>query len=812
MASYRNPKGSNRGSAQSDLHEALKRADRLLEQKRPEEVEQLLRGFLPRHTDNPELHQTLGRAHFQAGNIWSAAAHYHQTQRLRRTAELWAPLGFLFANLGLHALALDAFRQALKNDPDGTVIREFRERAESYEERIRVIGRVLDLTPEKTERGLRFFEEAQIALHDGSYTRCISLNRRAIQILGDFTPCYNNLSLALFFSGSPEEAIRAGWQVLHSDPENVQALANMIRFLAWTGRETEARGFWSTLSGLEPFDHSQRMKFVEAAAMMEDDEAVYGLLTARITSDEVDRGSRLREELYLAVAEANLGYAYAKERLESLREQIPFARTLLKALDSGLPGPGCADRFPYFHATELLPESQLEAFFELLGGRSQMSEARLRRQIERFVTRFPQIVLFAEKVILEEGDPHGGIAILEILGTPEAHDALRRFALGQAGDDEDRMQAIAALQRSGRLGQSEVVRVWLGGEWRETILQAYAITDGEEPGYSPEVNALLVSATEAGRDGREEEAETLYDRVMRLDPRVKEALNNLAVIYARRGEEERARELLQRALEVDPLYIFPRCSLAGYLLAEDKSDEAEEMIAPLLAITSLRALEMAFLCLTRARIHTHRGQHDAARNLLKMALEVLPEYEPAARMLENLDMSEDLQAGIERWTRQRAQRDRAKRRDLQAQIATTDPSLEESLSLYSKDALGAMARNAIQGGGWSMLRKAELRRRIVDELRDPEVLGRILAALEEPEKAALSRVLDSGGRMRWDAFDGAYGNDLEEPAAWHFHQPETIMGRLRSRGLVVEATVEGELFVVVPVELREPLHRALFGH
>ena len=799
-------------SSNPSLQEAIEHAERLIQDGHEQDAADLLKTFVPHHADNPDLHFALGYAYTKAGHLWNAAVHYSQAQKLRRDPDFWFPLGTLFADLGLYALALDAFRKALKFDPEHPWGAEIHRDMEAFEERILVVAYGLDLTSDRAERGLRFFEEGQIALHEGAFTKCISLNRRAIQILGDFPPCYNNLSLALFFGGNPEEAIRSAHHALSLDPQNIQALANMIRFLAWTGRVTEAHTYWRRLRELEPTDHSLRVKMAEAAAMVEDDEEVYRLLTMRLPGEEVDRAFTLREELHLAVAEANLGHKYAAKRLKDLAEHIPLAQDLLEAFEAGHPGPGFAQRFPYFHATELLPDSQLMAFFKLLERRGQMSEGKFHRQVQRFATRFPQLVLFAEKIILEEANPPAGISILEALGTPEAYKALRRIGLGQAADDEARMQALFALQRAGQLAPDETLRVWQDGEWREIRLQTYEITDAWDLPYSEEVNTLIERATEADQQGREEEAERLFKRVLRWEPRAKEACNNLGTIYARRGEKGRARELFQEAIEIDPLYLFPRCNLALYLLADDKPDEAQEMIEPLLEITTLRVQEMAFLSVTRARIHAHRGEYDQARKLLELALEVLPDYELATKTLEDIEVQETWLAETGRLIERGRRRRRDKRAGLQRQLTTAHPTLEEALGLYTKDTLTAIARNVISTGGWSTLRKAQLRDRIVQELRDLQALAWIVEDLDKTEKTALRMILENGGSMPWEAFDKEFGNDLQESQTWIYHQPASVMGRLRARGLLAEATVGGQLLVVIPVELRESLRRLLREH
>jgi hypothetical protein len=63
--------------------------------------------------------------------------------------------------------------------------------------------------------------------------------------------------------------------------------------------------------------------------------------------------------------------------------------------------------------------------------------------------------------------------------------------------------------------------------------------------------------------------------------------------------------------------------------------------------------------------------------------------------------------------------------------------------------------------------------------------------------------------MPWPDFDAAYDNDLDESPYWNWHEPESVMGNLRVRGLLVEATVDGEMIVTIPVGLRQLLRDAL---
>jgi len=94
-------------------------------------------------------------------------------------------------------------------------------------------------------------------------------------------------------------------------------------------------------------------------------------------------------------------------------------------------------------------------------------------------------------------------------------------------------------------------------------------------------------------------------------------------------------------------------------------------------------------------------------------------------------------------------------------------------------------------------------------LCDLDNLERIVGDLNEDERAALRQVLAHDGAMPWQDFDAAYGNDLEESAYWQWHVPETVMGRLRERGLLVETTVDDTLLVAIPSELRRGLREIL---
>jgi tetratricopeptide (TPR) repeat protein len=415
----------------------------------------------------------------------------------------------------------------------------------------------------------------------------------------------------------------------------------------------------------------------------------------------------------------------------------------------------------------------------------------------------------AEKLIWEETQPDAGVDLLAVIDNPAAQAVLRRFATSQVGDDEVRMRALGILAEAGEIAEGSVVRVWNQGQWREVEIRQVEISGEPETQYTPQVSRLLSQALEAHQRDDQDEAERLFLRMVELEPRAREAYNNLGAIYSHRGEHAQAREMYRKAVELDPGYVFPRCNLASYLLDEGDIEGAEAMLEPLSRMSRFHPQEMGFYSYTQARILIQREEYEGASRALELALQVYPGYEPAQNLLERLIRVADAEAGLGSFWEEQYRRDQAKRARLQAQLSSRNPTLAEALPLYTKNALTGMARVTLRFGGWSALRKAELIERIVAAFTDREGLEYVVAGLDDEERDALSLVLSHGGHMPWLEFDAAYGNDLDELPEWNWQAPETTMGRLRLCGLLVETTVDGELLVVVPSELRRPLREML---
>jgi tetratricopeptide (TPR) repeat protein len=459
-----------------------------------------------------------------------------------------------------------------------------------------------------------------------------------------------------------------------------------------------------------------------------------------------------------------------------------------------------SSRFSYTHVSELLP-TELIAQIENLGKDIEPIQ-HWEKTVKQLAERHPQIVLAAKKLIYEEDMAEAGCELLAQIGSPRSFAVLRKFGLGQVGDDQNRTKALMKLLEAGEIKNGTRVDFWRDGTWTEIELRHILVTDEDDRPYNRQVLKTLDQGLEFYRRNQLDRSEKAYLRALELEPRAKEAYNNLATIYANRGEHDQSMVMLRKALEIDPLYIIPRCNLANFLIGDKRLDEAVETLKPLDAIERATPQAMAQLSYVRARIALLQDNLDLAQQMAKTALQFDPQFEAAGDLLDRIETVSRFQSTFSGWgERDRIRREQA-RKKLQQKITHPAPTLAETLSLYSKEILVAVAREWDLPSGWSALKKAPLFDLLYETMLDLESVSGVLARLGAEDRAALNLVLDRGGVIAWEEFSAAYDNDLDASPYWQYHQPETIMGKLRARCLLVETTVAGKCCLAVPVELR----------
>jgi tetratricopeptide (TPR) repeat protein len=175
-------------------------------------------------------------------------------------------------------------------------------------------------------------------------------------------------------------------------------------------------------------------------------------------------------------------------------------------------------------------------------------------------------------------------------------------------------EAIELLERATRLDPS-LDRAWFSlGRALAVLGRGKEADTAFEKSFalSPE-RRLMALAAEHQREGRIEEAERLYRRVLRNNPRNVDALRLLAQIAARTDHADEAETLLERAIELAPDYLLAILDLGRVYKDQDRFAEALERFDRAIALDPgapqahyLRAATLARASFTYDAIDAYR--------------------------------------------------------------------------------------------------------------------------------------------------------------------------------------------------------------
>jgi tetratricopeptide (TPR) repeat protein len=779
------------------------RIEGLLDEDRPEEVLSLIEERLEKSPEHPLLSFYAGCAHAMLGESFAALGFLRTAYRQdrRNDAALYNLLN-IYLKLGFFTHALRALRPLLKGDRADApgdlqelgVLRT--ELQQQQREAALRFGAPLD----RYEEAHYWDEEAQIAQQQGDWAAALRATDQALGLVPDLPPTLNNRSMSFYFTGRLDEAIADAQRVLSLAPKNVHALANLVRYHYLRGEPAPMQAYFARLKALTPddlnFQFNPVAKMMEAYAVAGTDEEIFAFLEPR-AQEEPGRGYYM-----LGAAAANLG-----RRSEARRAWMKvaddgkvwkgLAQRALAELEKGKSGLGRASQFPHLAVQELLSPAQLE---ELIAATEETEDGEPDRQVPlaELAARNPALLTAARWFLWHGEEVAIGIRLLAMLGTEEAWAELRDFALGQAGTDEERLSAVQLIYQAGQVPADQPQRLWLNGRWNQILLKQFLIADQPaDRSYGEEVIQLLAQAGQALHDGDQDAAESLYQRALAAEPGCGPAYNNLAAIAEMRGDRQATRAYLEKGLEVDPDYATGRCNLARLHLDEGQVEKAEHLVAPLLERERFTHFELKAYQLVQALIQLHRGDIEAAENILGGLTKMYPDDPEVKQLTERMHMFQPL-GRLRQWFRENTRRKRERDDD---RPLDEGASLETCLDRHNKETLQAMARQ-LGLSGLSARHKPELIRAVAAQLRDLHALRQVGAALPARARQALDYLLEQGGQSSWTEFARRYGDDRAELSYGPHTQPKTTMGILRLAGLLFAGTRAGQRQVQIPAELR----------
>jgi Flp pilus assembly protein TadD len=518
-------------------------------------------------------------------------------------------------------------------------------------------------------------EQQRAYLLQRDYESVKRLGEEMLALNPSYAPALNNIAQAAWLQGNLSEATSACERVLESAPDNIHALANLSRFQFIQGKTETAKKTVMALRSSTAVAADRNWKLMEAFVCLKEDQAVLdvfkkafpGVLTKMERHGKgawKPQVSELEYSLDDGIAESQKALLHHLAAVASLRlgkENVArglWRRALEIEPDSEAAKSNLIDmdlplgerNGPWAYSlTYWLSESVLISLRKE-GRRLFTSNEKSQRGdnleevtdnlVQEFLTRFPQL-LTTFPILLDQGDPMGRELALRLAmeaKLPETDSLLHDFALGTSGTDQIRMQAAQAAVQAGLI-EAGNVRMFLRGNWQETILLAFEITnEPSESSHSSEVQELLEQGMAAHRSGNKAKAEQLLRLAVEKEPKSPTLWNNLAGAISEQGRTEESEEILERIYANHPDYFFGRTNMALIHLRRGELEPVRELLDPLLRLKKLHITEFSALAMAEVKFQLAENSIEGAQSWLDMLAAADLESPQLADLQHEIDM------------------------------------------------------------------------------------------------------------------------------------------------------------------------------
>ena len=626
----RRPKA--RPALSRQLEAQLDKAEALMRRKKWSEADDLLATLqrqYPPHEDVLALRLDLA-AHTR--NFRTHQAVCRQLIELRPDdAELHMLLGGSYLASERPALALRTFQDFLRRWPLHPEADEARRIVAELEPGLRQLLASVGLDGDDALQLGAWHEEIQVHLECGESAALRRVAEKLLAAQPRFAPALNNLAESFAQEADYSQAAQTERRVLAFDANNIHALGNLTRFLYLSGQASEAEEMAARLRTLTPSRSDEWVKILETLSFLGDDAGVEEMARRARESGQLsgDHLAAYAEHLAGVAAYRQGREADARRHWQTALGHRPGFHLAQANLDD-LRQPAAKRHAAWpFDFNRWLPrnlhEELAQELKEALQG-AKRKEATARRAVE-FLRKRPNVEKLVP-ILLDRGDPAGrtwALRLAQLAGTPALHAALRDFALSQRGPDEQRLEASRVAQEAG-VFPSGLVRMWMGGEWREVLLLSFEVTEEPERKHGPEVDDLASEAHEALQSGEGERAEPLLRRALELEPDKPDLLNNLAAAYMLQDRIDEGKQLIRQIHARFPDYFFGTIGAARLAIEAGQLDEAMTLLRPLLERKKFHTSEFAALAMLEIELQLARGERDGAKSWLQMWENTVPHH------------------------------------------------------------------------------------------------------------------------------------------------------------------------------------------
>ncbi len=657
------------------------------------------------------------------------------------------------------------------------------------------------------EEAQRLTDEGTTLLHAGDPGQAAQRLRAARREFPDHPCILNNLAIACHEMGEIAEAIRIEEDVLERImPDNVFAMGSLVHYYLAAGRDQDARAMGDRLSATAPEDCFWFVRKCEGLARLRRHADILRAAEAYAVVRDDPRWTAPARHFFAGTACANLGQeGEARRHLERAVGDARFRERsgpLLDRLREGR-GPGTLEEvWPYLDLGDWVPRSCIEHVLQTSGVPGSADDVVGQRADDEATARIRRWPLLAEAMLyVFDGSGGTSVAAVEMLGllaTPRALEILGRIADGIYGSDEARRAAMQGLIDAKVRDARKPCQIWQDGEWQEMSASPTEIREDATRELPNAQQALYERGVEALRRGDAAEAERLNRELLRKEPRAMPARHNLAAALFRLGREGEAVAALRENLKIDPSYLFSPAMLARILLRDGDVAGARATLDAVEMADAVHPDAIAEFLAARAHVELldREGNPERAAGFIDTVRDLAPEHPvlriPGTGFLLRVRRRAYRSARRLRLRRLEALRCRPlpERADAEACLAPYTPGQLLAIGL----ALGIPRTRGARG---------KIRGAIRSAMRDPDRVRTTVESLEAGDRDAFREVVAAGGSMRYVDFTRAHGTDVRDAPNWHRTPPGTLLGRLKSRGLLAEGTVRGVPSVLVPYEVLE---------
>jgi tetratricopeptide (TPR) repeat protein len=529
------------------------------------------------------------------------------------------------------ALALRTGRQFIDRWPELDLARDIRKEVEKLSSLLEQEALKLQFPQSSWQEMMVLHEQVQVALSRNRPEEARRLATQLITSVPTFVSAYNNRSLAWFYDGELDAAIADARQALEIEPDNVHALSNLVRFLRLTNCLTEAREAAERLKTADSRSIDAWTKKAEAFSYLADD-----ALVLQITEQADKAGSLFGEYadaflLHLAgVAAARYGDEKRAKRYwqEAVKRAPSLSRAQAQLDDLNKPIGERDGAWPFELADWLSPRLFEDFMKQVEPAAESNNESAALAALKRYLQKHPNVTALVP-VLLERGDPASrefAMRLAQFAKAPELLAALKAFAFSPNGPDALRNEAFNILQGAGILQNGQKVSMWVNGTQREVEIHNYRIDDIPYEKLPERVLKLRSSGVEALKEGDLDRAEQFFSQALTQAPASVSIQFNLAAIEVHRGNIKRASELMKSISTQHPQYPFALTELALIAMANNRGDEARELLNRLTALDHFHYDEFANYCKVQFLYFTIvDSNREAAKKWLDMWEQLLPD-------------------------------------------------------------------------------------------------------------------------------------------------------------------------------------------